>query len=203
MIRKLKRWAFRYSDSGPIIYGTRINLLEKNYEAYQSVIYNKSALVFLMLLDLIGEEDFVKRLKSVLDEYKYKSVSSPQFIRQFCNKNSMLLKFFRKWIYSRAVPVVQLELVKDDPGNDTEEFKRVVIAVKQLDTDSNTPFIFPLKLKVVTQKGTSVESIIMKEMEQKYTISRDSTIRTIDILASDSISLVKEKRQPVDFNSKR
>jgi len=202
LIRRLKRWVYRFSDSGPIIYGTRINLLEKNYEAYQSVIYNKSALVFLMLLDLIGEEDFINRLKSVVKHFKYKSVSSPQFIRQFCNKNSMLLKFFRKWIYSRAIPVVQLELVKDDPGNDTEEFKRVVIVIKQLDTDANTPFIFPLKLEVVAQEGTSVESIIMKEMEQKYTISRNSTIRTIDIHASNSIALVKEKRLPA-FNSKR
>ena len=115
----------------------------------------------------------------------------------------MLLKFFRKWIYSRAIPVVKLELVKDDPENDTEEFKRVVIAIKQLDTDSRTPFIFPLTLKVITQEGTSFESIVLKEMEEKYTISRNSTIRSIDIHTSDSISLFKEKRLPPVFNSKR
>lgn len=30
IIKRLKRWVYRYSEAGPIIYGTRINLLEKN-----------------------------------------------------------------------------------------------------------------------------------------------------------------------------
>lgn len=199
LIRKLKRWVYRSSSSGPIIYGTRINLLEKSYETYQSVIYNKSALVFLMLMDLIGEKDFLDRLKSVVTELKYKSISSMQFIRQFCGKDSMLLNFFKRWIYSRALPTVQLEVAKDDPETDKEKYKKVVISIKQLlDAGSpTTPYIFPLKLRVVTQKDTSVEPVIMKEMEQKFTITRDSTIRTIDVYDGDSVSPVKEKKQPI------
>ncbi|UCH97135.1 MAG: hypothetical protein JSV88_09870 [Candidatus Aminicenantes bacterium] len=189
IIKKLKRWVYRHSDSGPIIYGTRIRSLENRYEPFQSVVYNRSALVFFMVLDLIGEQAFNQRLKSVLEEFKYKSISSMQFIRHFCGTNSMLLDFFRKWVYSRDIPEVELGLVNDDPAFDTKEFKQVVLSITQLDSD----FIFPLDLKVTTQKGSSIESIVIKEKTQRFIISRDSTIRSIDI--EDGVSPVKEKKQ--------
>ena len=190
IVRDLKRWAYRYNDSGPIIYGPRINLLESKYEIYQSVIYNKSALVLLMLLDLIGEKEFDHRLQAVVKKYKYQSLSSMQFIREFSGNNKMIFDFFRKWIFSRAIPVVELNLVEDDSDMDKKDFKKVVIRVTQLDTD----FVFPLKLRVATQKGTSIETVIMKAKEQKFIIKRDATIKTIEVAESDY--LVKEKKQP-------
>ena len=103
------------------------------------------------------------------------------------------MDFFKKWIFSRSIPVVKLELVEDDKEMDKKEYKKVVVRVIQLDTD----FIFPLKLKVVTRKGSSVESIIMKAKEQKFIIRRNATIRTIDLL--DTGYLIKEKKSPPYF----
>jgi len=190
LIKKIKRWVYRCSDTGPVIYGTRIRVLENKYEPFQSVVYNKSALIFLMALDLIGEKEFNRRLKSVLDEFKYKSITSMQFIRQFCEKNNMLSDFFKKWVYSRTIPEVELRLVNDDPAFDAKEYKTVVLSITQLDTD----FIFPLRLKVTTQKASTIEPIVMKEKTQKFIITRDSTIRTIDVV-EDWLSPVKEKKQ--------
>jgi hypothetical protein len=115
------------------------------------------------------------------------------FIRQFSENNQMVQDFFRKWVFSRTLPVVKLELAKGDKEMDKKEYKKVVVRVIQLDTD----FIFPLKLKVVTRKGSSVESIIMKSKEQKFVISRDATIRTIDLL--DTGYLIKEKKEPPPY----
>ncbi|MDQ1355478.1 MAG: Peptidase protein [Acidobacteriota bacterium] len=193
IVRDLKRWTFRNSDSGPIIYGPRINLLENKYEVYQSVIYNKSALVLLMLMDLIGEKEFEERLQTVVKKYKYQSLSSMQFIREFSGKNKMIFDFFRQWIYSRLIPQVELTLVEDDKEMDKKEFKKVVIQVTQLNTD----FIFPLKLRVATSKGVSTESVIMKAKEQKFVIKRDATIKTIEV--ADSDYLVREKKQPPSY----
>jgi hypothetical protein len=190
LIKKIKRWVYRFSDTGPVIYGTRIRSLEKRYEPFQSVVYNKSALVFLMALDLIGEKEFNRRLKSAVDEFKYKSISSMQFIRHFCEGNDMLLNFFKNWVYSRAIPEVELGLVNNDPAFDTKEFKTVVLSVTQLNTD----FIFPLKLKVTTQKDSTIEPLVIKEKAQKFIITRDSTIRTIDV--EDWVYPIKEKKQP-------
>ncbi len=190
IVSDLKRWTYRYNESGPIIYGPRINLLESKYEVYQSVIYNKSALVLLMLLDLIGEKEFDQRLQAVVKKYKYQSLSSMQFIREFSGNNKMIFDFFRKWIFSRVIPIVELTLVEDDKEMDIKEFKKVVIRITQLNTD----FIFPLKLRVATPKGVSLETVIMKAKEQTFIIKRDATIRTIEVAESDY--LVKEKKQP-------
>jgi hypothetical protein len=191
LMKKITRWVYRFSDTGPVIYGTRIRSLEKRYEPFQSVVYNKSALVFLMALDLIGEKEFNRRLKSAVDEFKYQSITSMQFIRHFCEGNDMLLNFFKNWIFSRAIPEVKLGLVNNDPAFDTKEFKTVVLSVTQLNTD----FIFPLKLRVTTQKDSTIEPVVIKEKAQKFIITRDSTIRTIDV-EEDWLSPVKEKRQP-------
>lgn len=191
--KKLKRWVHRWSDSGPIIYGTRINLLEEKFEAYQSMIYSKSALVLLTLMDLIGEDEFLKRLKSVVEKYKYRSLSSLQFTREFSGKNRMISDFFKKWIYERAIPEVQLALDEDAKEMDRKEFKRVVLRVTQTDTD----FIFPLPLKVTTRKGSSIESVIVKSKKQEFVIHRDSTIKSIDV--ADWVYLIKEKKQPPPY----
>jgi hypothetical protein len=190
ILRKLKRWVNRFSDSGPIIYGSRINLLEEKYEAYQSVVYDKSALVFLTLMDMIGEEEFFQRLQSVLEKFKYKGSSTMQFIRQFSGKDRMIEDFLKKWIYSREIPVVELSLVEDAKETDKKEFKRVVLRIDQLETD----FIFPLRLKVTTRKGSSIEPVIMKSKSQTFVISRDSTIKTIELV--DTACPVRERKPP-------
>jgi hypothetical protein len=197
IIRKLKRWVFRFSDTGPIIYGNRIHMLENNYEAFQSVIYNKSALMFLMLADLLGEKDFFHRLNSVTKKFKYKSISSAQFIRQFSHKNKMLEKFFKKWIYTRAIPTVELKLEKEHKKFDHDDFKTVVFSINQLDKgkdNGDNDFVMPLNLKVTTLKGSSIEQVVLKEPSQLFVISRKSTIRSIDL--QDGVAPVKEKKPP-------
>jgi hypothetical protein len=189
IIRKLKRWIYKYNDTGPIIYGTRIDSLENSYEAYQSINYNKSALVFLMLMELLGEKNFSERLRSVVKKYKYQSITSTQFIRQFAKKNKTILNFFNNWIFSRATPTVKLELAEDHKDYDKKEFKQIVISIKQLYTN----YIFPLKLKVTAKKGSSIESIVLKMKEQTFIIKRDSPIRSINV--ADSVTLVKEKKE--------
>jgi len=188
LIKKIKRWVYRYSDSGPIIYGARIRSLENRYEPFQSVIYNKTALLFFMVMDLLGEEEFNRKLKSVLEEYRYRSISSIQFIRHFSGENELLSDFFSKWIYSRAIPEVELSVDRNDPAFDNEEFKTVVISIKQLDTD----FIFPLRLKVITQKDSSTETVVIKERRQKLIFKRDFPIRAVNI--EDWVTPVKEKK---------
>ncbi len=191
LLKKIKRWVFKHSETGPIIYGTRINLLENSYEAYQSIIYNKSALVFLMLLDMMEEAEFLQRLHGVLAKFKYQSVSTMQFIREFCGENQQLLTFFQKWIYSRVLPMVTLKLVPEDAENDTKSLKKVVITIEQLNGDE--PFIFPLQLKIVTGKGTFMQKVLMTEMKQRFVISMPHSIRSIDI--GENATPFREKKQ--------
>lgn len=193
LVRKLRRWVNKHTDTGPIIYGTRINMLEDKYEAYQSVVYNKSSLVFLMALDLLGEKEFIRRLRQVVDTSRYKSLNSMQFIRAFSDKDQEIMDFFKSWIYSRAIPQVELKVETKDKGTDNKTFKQVALSIHQIDTPK--PFVFPLTLRVTTKKGgSSLERLVMSKMVQRIVVKRDSAIRSVDVV--DDISLVKEKKQP-------
>lgn len=193
LVRKLKRWVYKHTDTGPIVYGTRINMLEDKYEAYQSVIYNKSSLVFLMAMDMLGEKEFIRRLKRVVADSRYKSLNSMQFIRAFSDKKQDITGFFKSWIYSRTIPQVELKVETEDKETDNQTFKQVVLSIHQIDTEK--PFVFPLTLRVTTKKGsTSLERLVMSKMVQRLVVKRKSAIRSVDVV--DDFSLVREKKQP-------
>ena len=181
IIRKIKKWLYKHNNSGPVIYGTRIIKLKDSYEAYQTIVYNKSALIFLMLFDMIGEKDFLNRLHSILNKFKFKSISSMQFINQFINKDKTLLKFFKKWVYSRKLPEIIYNIKIDE--------KSAEISIEQLNTD----FVFPITFNVKSSKGISFEKVIVKQKTEKFIIKRDSSIKSINII--DPIGPIKISRK--------
>lgn len=181
IIRKAKKWIYKYKNSGPVIYGTRIIKLEDNYEAYQTIVYNKSALIFLMLFDMIGEKDFLNRLHLILNKFKFKSITSMRFIKQFINKDKTLLKFFKKWVYSRKLPEIIYNINIDE--------KSAEVLIEQ----SNTDFVFPITFKVKSSKGISFEKVIVKQKKEKFIIKRDSLIKSINII--DPIGPIRIRRR--------
>ena len=170
IIKKLKRWILRYNHAGPISYGTRIHQLEDSYEAYQSVIYNKGAFLYLMLLDILGEEDFQRRLRSVLEKYAWQSISLAQFTRRFSGENKMLAKFFRGWVFSREIPRIRFD-ARVSAGN-TGQCK---IRVTQLNGD----FVFPLKVRVVTTGETLYKTVVVEEKTQSFAIAVPGPVKSI------------------------
>jgi hypothetical protein len=170
IVKKLKRWIYHYSEAGPIIYGTRIHMLEKEYEAYQGVVYDKGAFLFLMLLEWLGEEEFLTRMRAVLEKFAYQNVSSMQFIRQFSGEDEVLLKFFKTWVYSRKIPRIRFSAGAND--NNKKQFK---VIVRQLNTD----FVFPLKVKVVTRGRTFYKTLVIKEKEQSFIFTEKRPIKSV------------------------
>ena len=57
------------SASGPIIYGKRIENITDNNFSYKSLIYNKSALIFFMLREIIGKDALFKRINEVFSKF--------------------------------------------------------------------------------------------------------------------------------------
>ncbi len=165
----VKRMLLRRSDAGPISYGRRIANLSNDLHTYQSIVYNKSALVFLMLKEMLGEEETLRRLRKVLDDFKYQSLSSTRFIQQLSQDEPRLLKFFNNWIHSRLIPDVTYRVVL---GGASAE-----IDFRQKHTD----FVFPVGVRVVTGEGTSRRILIVEEKEQKFKIIESTPILAVEV----------------------
>lgn len=72
---------------------------------YQSIVYQKGAMVFHMLRWVIGDDAFLKTLRSMAEQYGGKSISTDEF-QKLAEKASgqQLTYFFAQWVSSTGVP---------------------------------------------------------------------------------------------------
>jgi hypothetical protein len=106
-LKKFARWTTRKAKWGPILLGSRLSYLD--FDAYQALVYDKSALVLEMLADLLGEETFFKGLQEFFAAYKYKAARTAQF-RAVMEKVSGrdLQPFFDLWFGAHVLPDVMV-----------------------------------------------------------------------------------------------
>ena len=72
---------------------------------YQSIVFQKGAMVFHMLRWIIGDEAFFKTLQAMCQQYAWKSISTDEF-QKFAETASKqeLTYFFAQWVTSTGVP---------------------------------------------------------------------------------------------------
>lgn len=115
----------RLNDIGPIILGLRLNTT-KTIGAYQTLIYNKGALVLRMLHFLMSnptngnDAAFVAMMKDFVERHRnsaartedFWSVASEHFARTPIAQKFGLRDldwFFKEWVYGTGLPTYQLE----------------------------------------------------------------------------------------------
>ncbi len=106
ILRKFARWTEKKSEFGPITLGSRLSYLD--FEAYQAIIYNKSALVLNLLHDLLGSEVFFAGLKEFFKQRKFSAATTGQFrkvMEQVSGRD--LGAFFSLWFYSHKLPDIR------------------------------------------------------------------------------------------------
>ncbi len=179
ILERQNKWVLKYADAGPIIYGKRIANIDE-YEAFQAVIYDKAALVMLMLEDLLGREELSRRLRTFLENNRYTSVTSREFINQLSQKEPRLLKFFDRWIYSRLLPNVSYSVKIS--GNEAD------LTILQ----NGSAFVFPLTVLLSTDGGEVQRSIVVEEASQHYHFTETAAVRLVK-LAADHVPLQLHK----------
>ncbi|MBD3413630.1 MAG: hypothetical protein GF421_04260, partial [Candidatus Aminicenantes bacterium] len=107
ILKDFSRWTKKNSQWGAIIMGSRISHL--NFEAYQSVIYNKASLVLNMLKDLLGEDLFFLGLQRFFRRHVYRAADTKAFIRIFNELSEDDLElFFKGWFQTYHLPEVKV-----------------------------------------------------------------------------------------------
>ena len=120
------------NDIGPIVLGLRLNT-SQTLGAYQTLIYNKGALVLRMLHFLLSRPDtgddtgFVTMMTDFVNRYRNKAASTDDF-RLVANEHfarspigqkyqlTNLNWFFRQWVYDSGLPSYELDYeVKERP----------------------------------------------------------------------------------------
>lgn len=168
-VASAKKWVFRKNDAGPIVYGRRIANLSNDLDTYQSIVYNKSALIFMMLKEILGEEEMLVRLRRLLVEFKYQSLATARFIQQVSQGEPRLQEFFKGWVYSRKIPKVSCQVAQD--GRNAE------VTITQADSD----FVFPLEIAITSQGGKSSHRVIIEKRSQKFQFVENTAVLSVRI----------------------
>jgi tetratricopeptide (TPR) repeat protein len=101
-MREIQIGALTHEDAAPI---TQASRLHEFTPEYQSIVYQKGAMVFHMLRWVLGEDAFLKTLQTLVLDYAGKSVSIDEF-EKLAEKvsNQDLRYFFAQWVSSTGVP---------------------------------------------------------------------------------------------------
>jgi aminopeptidase N len=94
--------ALTHEEMAPIAQASRLHEFTPEY---QSIVYQKGAMVFHMLRWVVGDEAFFKTLQAMCQEYAWKSISTDEFEKLAENvSKQQLTYFFAQWVSSTGVP---------------------------------------------------------------------------------------------------
>ncbi len=130
---------------------------ERNDPASQAIGYNKAAMLFHMLHNLLGAEKFFTALQTFWQHYRFRTASWSDLEAEFAQQAGKDLHwFFEQWLSRPGAPRVQLKQVKVSPVG--QQWK---IAVTLL---QDTPVY---RLKIPIQFHTARDTMVTVTMSRK------------------------------------
>ncbi len=102
VMREIEVGALTHEEVAPISQASR---LHEYTPEYQSIVFQKGAMVFHMLRWVLGDEAFFKTLQAMAQQYAWNSISIDEF-QKLAEKQSKqeLAYFFALWVSSTGVP---------------------------------------------------------------------------------------------------
>jgi tetratricopeptide (TPR) repeat protein len=149
---------------------------------YRSVVFNKGALVFNMLRQLIGEEKFDKMLRDYYAKNEGRNVTIDEFealVKKTAGREMRF--FFGQWVESTGVP----EFRSDYQMLRTKDGFRVPGTVKQ-DLDS---FEMPVEILLRTEAGPERQTLLMKGPSADFNITTKS--KPIEIIIDPDAKIMR------------
>ncbi len=141
VMRDIQVGALTHEDVAPIAQAGR---LQEYTPEYQSIVFQKGAMVFHMLRWVVGDALFLDTLRTVAHDFAWKSISTAQF-EQVAEKTSKqeLTYFFAQWVSSTGVPQFKRSWAVYRVGKDFQ-----VIGKVQQDLDI---FRMPVEIRVYAE----------------------------------------------------
>lgn len=159
ILKKFSKWTEKKSKWGSITLGSRLSYFD--FDAYQTIIYNKTSLALNMLKDFLGEDVFFQGLKEFFRRYKYGVASTNDFIKTIEEISGKDLKFFFKnWFDSYVLPEVKVSrsLQKEGEG----------YILKLKITQLKKAFVFPLWIEWIENGKKVKKKLIIDEKNEEF-----------------------------------
>jgi aminopeptidase N len=134
------------------------HFLRKHDEKDNAIGYQKSAFVFHLLRQEIGEEPFWQSLKTFVREYRNQSADWVAIEKVFSRESDRNLRwFFEQWVEQTGAPVISLGEVRARrvTGDRGKEVWRLTVQIQQ----HEGPFRAAVPIRIIMKESTENRSI--------------------------------------------
>ncbi len=171
ILKKFSKWTGKKSGRGAITLGSRLSYVD--FEAYQAIIYDKSALVLNMLRDLMGDEPFFTGLRDFFAKYRRGAASTGQFRAAMeAAAGRSLAGFFDPWFNSHELAEVRV-------GRWVERRRGATVLRVRVDQPGRL-FLFPLW---ISWKGAGGEirreKVLVEQKAQEFEFRAPAGVREV------------------------
>ena len=179
-MREIQIGALSHEEAAPLSQASRLHEFTPEY---QSIVFQKGAMVFHMLRWVLGDDAFLKTLQTMARDYAGKSISTDQF-QKLAEKesNQELTYFFAQWVSSTGVP----QFKRTWAVYRTEKGYQVVGKVQQ-DIDI---FRMPVEIRIFPEGRKPVnERVEMVGTTADFTVN--TTTRPLRVVVDPASRLLK------------
>lgn len=174
-------------------YAVPVNLL---FGAAGFLIYDRAAIIFNQLKLNVGDDEFYRVLKEILQDWKYKSITTDEFRQAWKEKAQNPLvdidTFFNQWIYGAGHPEYRISTSLKGMESGKYEFEINLEQVQSLNASANKKvselYITPVRFELKNGDSTYYSDLFMNnKMNQSFDLLLDYIPTSVDI---DQLSVV-------------
>ncbi len=178
ILRKFSSWTKRMTNWGAITMGSRISYF--NYEAFQSIVYDKTTLVLFLLKDYLGQDVFFRALKEFFIQKRFSKAKTGDFIRIFEKISGRDLRpFFENWFNSYLLPEVSVAHSLEKTGKQYR-LKFTIVQSKKL-------FVFPLWIEWKEGGEKKRKRLLIEKSIQDFSFSTSKKPKNIVINPDEAV----------------
>ena len=178
IIRKFSSWTKRMTNWGAITMGSRISYF--NYEAFQSIVYDKTTLVLFLLKDYLGQDVFFRALQEFFIQKQYSQARTGDFMKVFEKVSGRDLKlFFENWFNSYLLPEVSVTHSLQKVG-EQYHLNLKIVQPKGL-------FVFPLWVEWKERGEKKRKKLLIERSIQDFSFSSSEKIKNIVINPDEAV----------------
>ena len=164
IIERMRSWAMRHSDEGPVYLGYRLGHLEREPRIFRALVYNKGAMVLHMLRRLVGDDAFFAGLRRFYHEWRFRKAGTDALQLAFeIEAGRSLSRFFDRWIHESDLPEVRFSSRTEANENGRE----VVLRFEQ-----QSDRLFDLPVTVTVQYRSGEEQSVVVPVTERVTEHR-------------------------------
>lgn len=143
-------------DSGPMAHPVRPSSYIAIDNFYTVTIYEKGAEVIRMLHTLLGADMFKKGVAKYFELYDGQAVTTDDWIHAMELVSGRNLKQFKRWYDQVGTPQVSVHHLYN-PETQSLQLTLEQTTVDPITGEKNNPYVLPIKVGLITDKGTALE----------------------------------------------